>query len=85
MSSARGLSCTLKWVNERNPYRLLQVSDETALFGRKEGMTSNQRGPLMPWATRMLQWLVQRAAKSQDGANPKKPTPVRIEGCNSPS
>ena len=24
--------------------------------GRKEGMTSNQHGPLMPWATLVLQW-----------------------------
>ena len=35
-------------------------------------MTSNQHGPLMPWATHVLQWLVQWAAKSQDGANPTK-------------
>ena len=27
---------------------------------------------LMSWATHMLQWLVQRVAKSQDGANPIK-------------
>jgi hypothetical protein len=26
----------------------------------------------MPWATNTLQWPVQRAAKSQDGANPIK-------------
>ena len=35
-------------------------------------MTSNQRGPLMPWATHMIQWVVQRVAKSRDGANPIK-------------
>ena len=35
-------------------------------------MTSNQHGPLMPWATHVLQWPVQRVAKSQDGANPIK-------------
>src|SRR3989338_3519334 len=29
-SSVRGLNCSLKWVNERNPCRLLQVSGETA-------------------------------------------------------
>ena len=33
-------------------------------------MTSNQRGPLMPWATLMLQWPVQWAAKAKAGANP---------------
>ena len=35
-------------------------------------MTSNQRGPLIPWATLVLQWSVQWVAKSQDGANPIK-------------
>ena len=43
-------------------------------------MTSNQRGPLMSWATLMLQWPVQRVAKPQGGANPKKAASVRIEG-----
>jgi len=27
-------------------------------------MKSNQRGPLMPWATHMVQWLGQWVAKS---------------------
>ena len=39
--------------------------------------------PLMPWATHVLQWPVQRVAKSRDGANPLKPVPVRIGVCNS--
>jgi len=30
LSSARGLSCSLKWGNERNPYRMLNLSCETA-------------------------------------------------------
>ena len=34
-------------------------------------MTSDQHGPLTPWATRMIQWPVQWVAKSRDGANPK--------------
>jgi hypothetical protein len=51
--------------------------------GRKEGMTSDQHGPLTPWATHVVQWPVQRVAKSRDGANPKKPVPVRIGVCNS--
>src|SRR3990167_11188184 len=29
-SSARGLNCSLKWGNERNPHCLLQVSGKTA-------------------------------------------------------
>jgi len=40
--------------------------------GRKAGMTSNQRGPLIPWATHVVQWTVQWVAKSRDGANPIK-------------
>ncbi len=100
LSSARALRCSLKWVNERNPYRVLQVSHETAppkdrnpaahamyehacgatcdcdlWAGRKEGMMSNQRGPLIPWATHMIQWYGQWAAKPQGGANPIKPCP----------
>jgi hypothetical protein len=57
LSSARLVRGLLKWINERNPYRVLYVSHETAaVTQRKVGMTSSQRGPLMPWATRMIQW-----------------------------
>ena len=52
---------------------------------RKVRMTSNQHGPLMSWATHMLQWPVQRVAKPQGGANPKKSASVQIAGCNSPA
>ncbi len=38
-------------------------------------MTSGQHGPLTPWATHVLQWIVQWVAKSQDGANPIKTIP----------
>jgi len=33
------------------------------------GTTSNQHGPLMPWATQALQWRRQCVAKPQGGAN----------------
>ena len=36
-SSARGVSCSIKLVNERNPRSELQVSRKTALFNREEG------------------------------------------------
>src|SRR3989338_8416771 len=72
-SSARHLNGSLKWVNERNPYCLLYVSDETAFVRRRKvGMTSSQRGPLMPWATHMIQWMLQWVAKPRGGANPIK-------------
>ena len=126
-SSVRGLNCSLKWGNERNPRCLLYVSGETAphqarrawwgssksqapnhkqissfkfkisnetkslrlkisgfgylvLFGiwclvlgifpnqlcwfgagRKARMTPDQHGPLIPWATHAIQWLLQHA------------------------
>gem|GEM_PF-1469492 len=72
-SSARLVRGLLKWINERNPYRVLYVSHETAaVTQRKVGTTSSQRGPLMPWATHMIQWTRQRVAKPRGGANPIK-------------
>ena len=38
-------------------------------------MTRGQRGPLMPWATRMIQWRAQWVAKARAGANPIKTRP----------
>ena len=38
-------------------------------------MTSDQRGPLMPWATHVVQWRVQWVAKPRGGANPIKARP----------
>jgi hypothetical protein len=53
LSSARGVSCSLKWGNERNPCAVLQVSRQTALArGRKVGTTSNQHGPYVQGDTR---------------------------------
>ena len=45
-SSARGVSCTLKWDNERNPHRMLNIHMEQPrrLLGRKARMTSSQHG-----------------------------------------
>src|SRR3989338_10127326 len=64
LSSARHVNGFLKWTNERNPYRLLYLSGGTAsVTERKVGMTLSQRGPLMPWATHMIQWTLQWVAK----------------------
>jgi len=38
-------------------------------------MTRDQHGPLIPWATHVLQWRIQWVAKSRDGANPIKVRP----------
>ncbi len=47
LSSARSVRSALKWDNERNPYLVLNLSQETvpASLGRKEGQTSSQHGP----------------------------------------
>ena len=52
-SSARAVKCSVQSGNERNPYRLLNFSGETApVKGRKVGMTSDQRGPYILGDTR---------------------------------
>ena len=74
-SSVRGLSCSVKSGNERNPHRVLQVSRETArpfvynqliilyIKGWEEGEDDARSAwPLMPWAARMIQWVGQRDA-----------------------
>ena len=38
-------------------------------------MTRGQRGPLMPWATHVVQWTVQWVANPRGGANPTKTVP----------
>ena len=38
-------------------------------------MTSSQRGPLISWATHMIQWMKQWVAKPRGGANPIKYIP----------
>lgn len=84
--SARGVSCALKWVNERNPRRLLDFSDETALFrGRKVRMTSGQRGPYTLGYTHDTMASTMGLLSREAELIPSKDAPVRIEGCNSPS
>ena len=83
LSSVRDLNCSLKWGNERNPRRVLYMSHETATFIVEEArMTPSQHVPLMSWATRMIQWPIQRVATPKGEANLNKSAPVRIEVCN---
>jgi len=51
-SSVRGLSCSLKWGNERNPCRLLYVSDGTAQPFAREASKGNQKSEYLPAAGR---------------------------------
>ena len=46
LSSARAVGCSLKWGNERNPFRVLHYSRDTVpLCGEEAGTTSSQHGP----------------------------------------
>ena len=90
LSSARVVRCWVKSRNERNPCRVLPAlswglardcrRQAGGRWGRRQVIM-----PLMPWAAHVLQWPVQRAATPRGGANPSKPAPVRIAGCNSPA
>ena len=40
--------------------------------GRKAGMTSNQHGPLTPWATRVLQWPIIKGCQPAMGSQSQK-------------
>ena len=90
LSSARVVRCWVKSRNERNPRRVLPSGDAgnprgTAAVKAEEGGGRRQViMPLMPWAAHVLQWPVQRDATPRGGADPGKPAPVRIGGCNPP-
>ena len=72
LSSVRGLSCSLKWGNERNPRCQFYMSGETAPSrGRKVRTTPSQHVPLMPWAAHVIQSARQWEAMQQCGANPQ--------------
>src|SRR5215831_3702946 len=88
LSSARAVRCWVKSPNERNPYRRLYFSGETARKGGRRGR-SQVSTALTSWATHTLQWRAQRVAKRQRGANPSKarlssdwglqPAPMKVE------
>ena len=87
LSSARVVRCWVKSRNERNPCPMLPALG-WGLMGdcrRQAGGRWGRRQvimPFMPWAAHVLQWPVQRAARPRGRANPSKPAPVRIGGCN---
>ena len=71
LSSARVVRCWVKSRNERNPCPMLPAFS-WGLIGDCRGQLGGRRGrrqvimPLMSRAARMLQWVVQRAAISQE-------------------
>ncbi len=77
LSSARVVRCWVKSRNERNPRPQLPsvrpgtLGELPVTSRRKVGMTSSPHGPT-GWATRVLQWRLQRAATLRKVANPEK-------------
>src|SRR5438093_12385491 len=83
LSSARVVRCWVKSRNERNPYGQLHVSDRTAHFGRKAGMTSSPHGPYIWGDTHATMPPTARSDRAI-GSESRNGGPVQIGGCNSP-
>lgn len=54
---------------------VISVTRDCSLTGEEGEDDARSACPLMPWAAHTLQWVVQREAISQDGANPYKTIP----------
>src|SRR6202790_5614888 len=74
LSSARAVRCWVKSRNERNPYRRLQVSGETATINVEEGGDDVKSArPLRPGLHTRYNGRKQRVANPRGGANLGKP------------
>ena len=89
LSSARAVRCRVKSHNERNPcvqlpaIRLGTLDGLPAQAERKAGMTSNQHGPYVRGDTRATMGGTEGGhAATRSGS--RKPSSVRIGGCNPP-
>ena len=86
LSSARGVSRSLKWGNERNPYCQLQVSGETAHVQWEEGGDDVKSAwPLYPGRHTRYNGADNALRSRKAELIASNDAPVRIEGCNSPS
>ncbi len=73
LSSARAVRCWVKSRNERNPYRWLQVSSETAAMNVEEGGDDVKSARLLhPGRHTRYNGRRQREANPRGGANPIK-------------
>ena len=84
-SSARVVRCWVKSRNERNPYRMLYFSCETARANREEGgdeVRSAWPLRLGPHTSYNGRYNAPRSREVELIAS--KPVSVRIGGCNSP-
>ena len=86
LSSARGVSCTLKWENERNPRCMLNIHTEQLRFvGEEDEDDVKSARFLRPGLHTHYNGEKQRVASWQQQANLSNFASVRIEGCNLPS
>lgn len=80
LSSVRSVRSALKWDNERNPCRLLQVSDETApppIFTTQSlSYFNGRRSRLRDVNTRMVKNVVEKGGGEEGGADVKSARPL---------
>ena len=85
LSSARAVRCWVKSRNERNPYRRLDVSGETAAINAEEGGDDVKSArPLRPGRHTRYNGRYNGTPTREGEPILAKPVSVRIGGCNSP-
>jgi hypothetical protein len=85
LSSARVVRCWVKSRNERNPYRRLDMSDETAAFNVEEGGDDVKSArPLRPGRHTRYNGRYNETPTREGEPISAKPVSVRIGGCNPP-
>ena len=85
-SSARVVKCWVKSRNERNPYRMLYFSCETARANREEGGDEVRSAwPLRLGLHTSYNGRYNAPLSREAELIAPKPVPVRIAGCNSPA
>ena len=86
LSSARAVRCWVKSRNERNPYRRLKVSGETATINVEEGGDDVKSArPLRPGRHTRYNGRDNGEPTREGEPIPAKAVSVRIAGCNPPA
>jgi hypothetical protein len=86
LSSARAVRCWVKSPNERNPYRWLYFSSETAARNAEEGGDDVKSArPLRPGQHTHYNGWYNGLPSGNAEPIPAKPAPVQIAGCNPPA
>ncbi len=86
LSSARAVRCWVKSRNERNPYRQLEMSDETATIKVEEGGDDVKSArPLRPGQHTRYNGRDNGMRTRKGERIPANSVSVRIAGCNPPA